>query len=179
MKKNSRRLVMTIIFFLMMFISTNVNAQDNMDEIPESQIEENILEKENHMLEIEMEYKYNEENNTVIAIMYSNEELKDTKTTWKLSEDKLTYTNENMTSNGSYHTGVKDKWGNESEVLIDIKIIDDKPPEISMEYVYNSNDTVKVIMHSNEEMADTKKSWELSEDKYTYINENLSSNGSI
>ena len=34
MKKNSRRLVMTIIFFLMMFISTNVNAQDNMDEIP-------------------------------------------------------------------------------------------------------------------------------------------------
>ena len=112
--------------------------------------------------EIEMEYKYNEENNTVIAIMHSNEELKDTKTTWKLSEDKLTYTNENMTSNGSYYTGVKDKWGNESKVLIDIKIIDDKPPEISMEYVYNSNDTVKVIMHSNEEMADTKKSWELS-----------------
>ena len=118
--------------------------------------------------EIEMEYKYNEENNTVIAIMYSNEELKDTKTTWKLSEDKLTYTNENMTSNGSYHTGVKDKWGNESKVLIDIKIIDDKPPEISMEYVYNSNDTVKVIMHSNEEMADTKKSWELSENKLEY-----------
>ena len=118
--------------------------------------------------EIEMEYKYNEENNTVIAIMHSNEELKDTKTTWKLSEDKLTYTNENMTSNGSYYTGVKDKWGNESKVLIDIKIIDDKPPEISMEYVYNSNDTVKVIMHSNEEMADTKKSWELSENKLEY-----------
>ena len=57
-----------------------------------------------------------------MAIMHSNEELKDTKTTWKLSEDKLTYTNENMTSNGSYHTGVKDKWGNESKVLIDIKI---------------------------------------------------------
>ena len=118
--------------------------------------------------EIKMEYKYNEENNTVTAIMHSNEELKDTKTTWKLSEDKLTYTNENMTSNGSYHTGVKDKWGNESKVLIDIKIIDDKPPEISMEYVYNSNDTVKVIMHSNEEMADTKKSWELSENKLEY-----------
>ena len=118
--------------------------------------------------EIKMEYKYNEENNTVTAIIHSNEELKDTKTTWKLSEDKLTYTNENMTSNGSYHTGVKDKWGNESKVLIDIKIIDDKPPEISMEYVYNSNDTVKVIMHSNEEMADTKKSWELSENKLEY-----------
>ena len=118
--------------------------------------------------EIEMEYKYNEENNTVIAIMHSNEELKDTKTTWKLSENKLTYTNENMTSNGSYYTGVKDKWGNESKVLIDIKIIDDKPPKISMEYVYNSNDTVKVIMHSNEEMADTKKSWELSENKLEY-----------
>ena len=38
MKKNSRRLVMTIIFFVMMFISTNVNAQDNIDEIPEIQI---------------------------------------------------------------------------------------------------------------------------------------------
>ncbi len=117
---------------------------------------------------IEMEYKYNEENNTVTAIMHSNEELKDTKNAWKLSEDKLTYTNVNMTSNGSYYTIVKDKWENESKVFIDIKLVDDKPPKISMEYVYNTNDTVKVIIHSNEEMADTKKSWELSENKLEY-----------
>ncbi len=75
---------------------------------------------------IKMEYQYNEKNNTVIGIMHSDEVLKDTKKAWKLSEDKLTYMNENMTQNGSYTTIVEDQWGNKSKVLIDVKLVDDK-----------------------------------------------------
>ncbi len=75
---------------------------------------------------IKMEYQYNEKNNTVTGIMHSDEVLKDTKKAWKLSEDKLTYTNSNMTSNGSYTTIVEDQWGNQSNVLIDVKLVDDK-----------------------------------------------------
>ncbi len=179
MKENSRRLVMTIIFFLMMFISTNVNAQDNIDEIPKSQIEENILEKENHMLEIEMEYKYNEKNNTVTAIMHSSQKLKDTKKTWKLSKDGLTYTSKEMTTNGSYYTEVEDINGNKKQVLIEINLIDEAPPKIEMEYKYNEEDnTVTAIMHSNEILRNTKKSWKLSEDGLTYTSGKMTTNGS-
>ena len=121
--------------------------------------------------EVEMEYKYNAEENTVTAIMHSKEELRDTKKAWNLSEDKLTYTNPKMTSNGAYYTYVEDKWGNQTKVLINVTLIDDKGPEISMEYIYNKNDTVTVIMHSNEEMADTKPSWSLSENKLLYSKE--------
>ena len=73
-----------------------------------------------------MEYKYNQETNKVTAIMHSNEELKNTKTAWKLSEDGLTYTNDNMTSNGSYTTVVEDKWGNQANVKIKVTLVDDK-----------------------------------------------------
>ncbi len=179
MKKNSRRLVMTIIFFVMMFISTNVNAQDNIDEIPESQIEENILEKENHMLEIEMEYKYNEKNNTVTAIMHSSQKLKDTKKTWKLSKDGLTYTSKEMTTNGSYYTEIEDINGNKKQVLIEINLIDKTAPKIEMEYKYNEEDnTVTAIMRSNKKLKNTKKSWKLSEDGLTYTSVKMTTNGS-
>ncbi len=75
---------------------------------------------------IKMEYQYDDQTNMVTGIMYSDEELKDTKKAWKLSEDKLTYTNDHLTSNGSYTTVVEDQWGNQSSVLIDVKLVDDK-----------------------------------------------------
>ena len=127
--------------------------------------------------EIEIEYIYNKKDNTVTGIMHSNEELKDTKVSWKLSEDKKEYTTI-LKSNGSYTTTVEDIWGNKTEVLIDVKLVDEKGPEITMEYKYNPADnTVTGIMHSNEELKDTKVSWELSEDKKEYITI-LKSNGS-
>ncbi len=179
MKKIRRKLIMTIILFLIMFISTNVKAQDNISEISENSIEENVLEEENDSLEIEMEYKYNEKNNTVTAIMHSNQILKATKKTWKLSADGLTYTSKEMTTNGSYYTEVEDINGNKKQILIEINLIDEIPPKIEMEYKYNEEDnTVTAIMHSNEILRNTKKSWELSEDGLTYTSEKMTTNGS-
>ena len=128
---------------------------------------------------INMEYNYDKNTNTVIGIMHSNEELKDTKKSWKLSQDKLTYINSEMKSNGSYYTIVEDKWGNKTNVLIDVKLIDDKGPVIKMEYKYNEDtNTVIAIMHSNEKLIDTKKTWKLSQDKLTYISSEMKKNGS-
>ena len=117
--------------------------------------------------EITMEYKYNPEDNTVTGIMHSNEKLKNTKVSWVLSDDQLTYTTI-LRSNGSYTTTVEDIYGNSTEVLIEVTQIDEEPPKITMEYVYNENNTVTAIMHSNEIMADTKPTWTLSEDKLSY-----------
>ena len=129
--------------------------------------------------EIKMEYKYNAETNTVTAIMHSNERLKDTKVSWNLSKDGLTYTNENFIENGSYYTEVEDIYGNKTKVLIDINLVDDKAPEIKIEYKYNTEtNTVTAIMHSNERLKDTKVLWNLSKDGLTYTNENFIENGS-
>jgi len=117
--------------------------------------------------EITMEYIYDNKTNTVTGIMHSNEKLKDTKISWTLSEDKLTYTTI-LEANGSYTTTVEDIWGNKTEVLIEVTEIDEDPPEITVEYQYNDNNTVTAIMHSNEILGDTKPTWTLSEDKLSY-----------
>lgn len=117
--------------------------------------------------EIEMEYQYDKEKNTVLAIMHSNEEMAETKPTWNLSDDKKTYTKE-YDDNENYVTSVKDIWGNETNVHIKIDKIDKGGPKISMEYKYNDDDSVTVMMHSNEEMAETKPTWSLGDDKLTY-----------
>ena len=101
--------------------------------------------------------------------MHSNEILKNTKKTWKLSKDGLTYTSKEMTTNGSYYTEVEDMWGNKTRVKIEITQIDDKPPQISLTYEYNKeDDSIVVTMNSNEELGDTKPTWSLSQDKRSY-----------
>ena len=117
--------------------------------------------------EITMEYIYDEVTNTVTGIMHSNERMKNTKVSWELSEDGLTYTTI-LKSNGSYITTVEDIYGNVTEVLIEVTQIDETPPEITMEYIYNDDKTVTAIMRSNEILADTKPTWTLSEDKLSY-----------
>ena len=117
--------------------------------------------------EVEVHYSYNESENTVTASIESDEEMADTKPTWILSDDKKTYIKK-YDSNEDYITSVKDKWGNETKVNIKINQIDKVGPKISMEYKYNNDDSVTVMMHSNEEMADTKPTWILSDDKLTY-----------
>ena len=117
---------------------------------------------------IEISYEYDKKTNTVTATMSSNEEMNDTKPTWKLSQDKLKYTKE-FDKNEEYKTIVEDIYGNKTEVKIKINQIDDKPPVINLEYVYNTkDDTVTVIMNSDEPLGDTKPTWELSKDQMTY-----------
>ena len=124
---------------------------------------------------IEMEYVYNKQNNTVTAKMKSNKILANTKPTWKLSDDRLIYT-KTFNKNEMYYTPVQDTFGNSKMAKIEITQIDDKGPEIEVIYTYNEKSgIVTVDMKSNEIIADTKPTWKLSEDKLTYtksFNEN-------
>ena len=126
---------------------------------------------------IEMEYVYNKQNNTVTAKMKSNKILANTKPTWNLSNDKVIYT-KTFSKNETYYTPVQDIFGNTKMAKIEINQIDDKGPEIEVTYTYNDKSgIVTANMKSNEIMADTKPTWKLSEDKLTYtkdFNENQS-----
>ena len=117
--------------------------------------------------EIQLQYVYDSVSNTVEVTMKSNEEIKDTKPSWTLSEDKLSYT-KTFGANDTYTTDIQDIYGNITTVKIEVTQIDDKGPVITLEYIYNADGTTNVIMHSNEELAQTKPSWTLSEDKLTY-----------
>jgi len=75
--------------------------------------------EENKELKVEMEYIYDIEQNIVTGIMHSNEKLKNTKKSWILSDDSLTYTTI-FKSNGSYTTTVEDIYGNKSDILIEV-----------------------------------------------------------
>ena len=112
-------------------------------------------------------YEYNEEKNTVIANIKSIIELKPTKKSWNLSEDKKQYSFE-FNSNTAYTTTVTDILGREMVINIKINQIDDKAPKITTEYIFNSDNTVTVILHSDEVLKDNKKNWILSEDKKSY-----------
>jgi len=123
---------------------------------------------------VTVSYKYKEETNTVIATIKSNIELQNTKppTSWKLSEDKKTYTFE-FGDNTKYTSSVIDKFGNRIPVQINVTQIDKKGPEVSVKYEFNQNKTqCTVTVTSNEELIQkTTPGWILSEDKktYTYI----------
>ena len=121
---------------------------------------------------IEVSYEYKPETNTVIATMTSDRELQNTKTTWKLSEDKKHYTYE-FDGNTTYMSSVVDIYGNVVPVPISVTLIDDKGPEIKIEYIFNEDKTqCTVQVTSNEEMMPkTTPGWVLSEDKkvYTYV----------
>ena len=127
--------------------------------------DENIIEThEIEKLEIEATSNYDEERNVVIYKVQSNNQLKSTKTSWKLSEDKLTYTSGEMTSNGSYYTTFEDIYGQTAQVLIKIEGII-PALKIETEFIYNAEtNTVTGKIYSNNQLKDTKVSWKLSKD---------------
>ena len=116
---------------------------------------------------IDIEYKYDANENTVTATINSNELLRDTKLTWKLSNDKKSYTKK-FTKNETYITPVTDLSKNTTNVTINITDIDDKPPIITFNYKLNEDNTVTVTAKSNEDLMYSKPTWSLSEDKKTY-----------
>ena len=118
-------------------------------------------------LEIRIDYEIIKETNQVRATIISNIKMKDTKPTWELSEDKKRYT-KIYNENSKYVTKVESINGESKDIEVEIKDVDDKGPEIILDYVYNIDNTVTVYMKSNEEMKDTKPSWKLSDDKKVY-----------
>lgn len=130
-------------------------------------IDVNINVTEIEKLEIKTEYEYNAETNQVIAKIISNINLKDTKSTWNLSEDAKTYM-KLYNENSAYSTRVESINGEILDIDLNIDKIDDKGPEISIDYKYNRDNTVTIYMKSNEKLEDTKPTWTLSTDKMTY-----------
>ncbi len=115
---------------------------------------------------ITTKYLYDEVNDTVTVSIISNEIMKNTKPTWKLSQDKLTYTKKYY-SNELYYTDVQDKYGNITKVKLNINQI--KGPQIKTEYIFNEQtNTVTAKIKSNKILEDTKPTWKLSKDKLTY-----------
>ena len=130
-------------------------------------IDANINVTEVKKLELKAVCNYNKDTNESVVEIISNINLKDTKPTWKLSEDRKTYT-KIFTENVKYSTAVESINGEVLDVEINIDKIDLDGPEIELEYLYNNDNTVTIYMKSNEEMKDTKPTWTLSTDKMTY-----------
>ena len=129
----------------------------------------NVYADSSNELKISIGYIYNKENNTIEVTMTSNNILKDTKPTWKLSEDKLVYTKTFDNEDKTYSTPVEDIYGNKKDILIEIKKdIANMPLKITMEYKTNADGTITAIMHSNKPMANTKPTWNLSKDQMVY-----------
>ena len=119
---------------------------------------------------LNISYQYMAETNTVRAIVKSNEELGATKKSWVLSKDKLTYTYD-FKDNTKYTTTFADKWGNKSNITINVTQINKKGPKLEISYQYiSSNNTVKATVKSDKVLGATKKSWTLSKDKLSYTN---------
>lgn len=155
------KLVYTKIYYKEESYSTKV--QNIYGQTIDVQININQMERAN----IYVEYSYDEITNQVLATIKSDMQLQNTKPTWSLSEDKLSYTKK-YTENMKYTTPVVDISGNETIVEINIDQIDVEPPVINVEYKYNDDDTITIYLRSNEKMKDTKPTWVLSEDQLTY-----------
>ena len=151
MKNRKVCLIYILIIVILFLVNFNVYAKSD-----------NI----NNKASVKINYEYKENTNTVLATIISNTELKPTKVSWKLSEDKKQYTFE-FNSNTKYTTTVTDINGNVSEVLIDITQIKEKSVEIKYEYKASTN-TVLATIISKTELRPTKVSWKLSEDKKQY-----------
>ena len=111
-----------------------------------------------------MEYQYDKEKNTVLAIMHSNEEMAETKPTWNLSKDQMVYT-KIYPANGRYSTKFVDLYGNISLVFFDVTEIESG---FTISKVLNADNTVTVTVKSKSKLKDTKPTWELSEDQMSY-----------
>lgn len=117
-------------------------------------------------LKLDVSYSYDKKKDVVTVKVKSNNKLKDTKSTWKLSKKGYTYTKK-FYINQKYETTFTDIYGNKKTKKIKVKEI--KGPQITVEYKYDSSkNKVKVSVKSNKKLADTKPTWTLSKKKYTY-----------
>ena len=116
----------------------------------------------------EPEIKYlKDSNGTVTAIAISNVKFANTKPTWKLSEDGYSYT-KTFNSNQNYTTAFTDIYGNVVNKSLGINEYN-KTARVDIKYIKNSDGTVTAIATSNVKFANTKPTWKLSEDGYSYM----------
>ena len=105
--------------------------------------------------------------NTVTVTVKSTTKLKNTKPTWKLSDDMMSYT-KTYPENGSYSTNFIDINNNEKVLSFEITEIDDKGPKITISKKLNADNTVTVTATADEKMQNTKPTWNLSKNQMVY-----------
>ncbi len=166
MKKSKNLIMMLIIFILIIASYTTVKANDDNTEGTG-----NLNDEQNQVLNqteniINIEYLYNNTQNTVTAKVKSNIGFKNTKPSWTLSSDKKTYT-KNFDINQKYTTPFTEIDGKETNFEINITQVKDM--ELAINYEYDSADnTVTAKVTSNVPMKKNKPTWTLSSDKKTY-----------
>ena len=104
--------------------------------------------------------------------MHSNEKLGDTKKTWTLSEDEMTYS-AIFRTDSDYNSSVQDIYGNSTNVYIKLKKKMSKHTgtdgsQIFVGYMYTSYNNVIVQITSNVALQNTKPTWKLENNQYTY-----------
>ena len=120
---------------------------------------------------IKLNYKYNENGSVTISAI-SNEKLGNTKPTWDLSEDQMIYS-KTFNNDEDYYTSFQDTYGNSVLVYIKLKkkmntYVGIDNSKIYVGYMYTSDEYVIIQVTSDIQFKDTKPTWNLSEDKYTY-----------
>ena len=118
------------------------------------------------IFEPEIEY-VNNNDNTITIKAISNIGFANIKPTWNLSEDGCTYT-KTYNSNQNYFTTFTSRYGDTVNKNININKFDEKI-DVELSYKNNEDGTVTVIAKSkNNKFANTKPTWNLSKDGYTY-----------
>lgn len=112
-----------------------------------------------------IDFKYlNNDDGTITAVVTSSEILKSkVNKDWKISSDRHTYMYKFTKNTSNYRTEFKDVFGNGTFITLSATVFNPK-----IEYVKDSNGTVTAIATSNIKFADTKPTWKLSEDGYSY-----------
>ena len=109
----------------------------------------------------------NNNDNTITIKAISNIGFANIKPTWNLSEDGCTYT-KTYNSNQNYFTTFTSRYGDTVNKNININKFDEKI-DVELSYKNNEDGTVTVIAKSkNNKFANTKPTWNLSKDGYTY-----------
>ncbi|MCI8273524.1 MAG: leucine-rich repeat protein [Clostridia bacterium] len=141
----------------------NQDYETNFIDIYGNEVIKNIkIDGLNRDLKLEIQYKKNADG-SVTAMAISNNKFVETKPTWKLSNNGYTYT-KTFTSNQDYKTDFTDIYGNRVEESIKI----DEFNKTKIEYEINANGTVTAIATSGVKFANTKPTWKLSNNGYTY-----------
>lgn len=120
----------------------------------------------NNIFSVNIKYTLNSDN-TVTATAYANLPFNDTKTTWELSSDRLSYS-KTFNTNQCYETSFECENGMISTKQVEIEHIDTTSPNITISQNYNSNGTITIIASSDEKLADTKSTWIISENGMKY-----------
>ena len=147
---------------------TNQNYSTNFTDIYGNVVTKGInINSFNEDIDVEISYRDNGYGTITAIAVSKNNKFADTKPTWTLSADGYTYT-KIYDTNQNYSTTFTNVHGKTVEKMIKIDTFNE---EINVEISYkdNGDGTITAIAVSkNNKFADTKPTWILSADGYTY-----------